>query len=87
MLVVLGLIAWQIGGGRLAMTVLAALLFAGFIGVWPDTMVTLSIVLTALVLAVVIGLRLGIWAARSDRAWSIMRPLLDGMQTIPASPP
>ena len=83
-LVVLGLIAWQIGGGRLAMTVLAALLFAGFIGVWPDTMVTLSIVLTALVLAVVIGLPLGIWAARSDRAWSIMRPLLDGMQTIPA---
>ena len=83
-LVVLGLIAWQIGGGRLAMTILAALLFAGFIGVWPDTMVTLSIVLTALVLAVVIGLPLGIWAARSDRAWSIMRPLLDGMQTIPA---
>ena len=31
-----------------------------------------------------IGLPLGIWAARSDRAWSIMRPLLDGMQTIPA---
>ena len=31
-----------------------------------------------------IGLPLGIWAARSDRAWSIIRPLLDGMQTIPA---
>ena len=47
-------------------------------------MVTLSIVLTALVLAILIGMPLGIWAARSDRVWSIMRPLLDGMQTIPA---
>jgi len=47
-------------------------------------MTTLSIVLTALVLALVIGIPLGIWAARSNRAYSIMRPILDGMQTIPA---
>ncbi len=47
-------------------------------------MVTLAIVLTALVLAIVIGLPLGIWAARNDRVWQVMRPLLDGMQTIPA---
>jgi glycine betaine/proline transport system permease protein len=83
-ILLIALFAWQIGGGRLGLTVGASLLFAGFIGVWPDTMVTLSIVLTALVLAVLIGLPLGIWAARSDRAWAIMRPLLDGMQTIPA---
>jgi len=83
-ILLIGLLAWQIGGGRLGLTVVAALLFAGFIGVWPDTMVTLSIVLTALVLAVLIGLPLGIWAARSDRAWAVMRPLLDGMQIIPA---
>jgi glycine betaine/proline transport system permease protein len=79
-----GLVAWQIGGRSLALTVVAALIFTGLIGVWPDTMVTLAIVLTALVLAVIIGLPLGIWSARSDVAWTIMRPGLDAMQTIPA---
>jgi len=82
--VALGLVAWQIGGWRLALTILGSLLFVGFIGVWNATMITLAIVLTALVLAVVIGLPLGIWSARSDRAYTGIRPLLDGMQTIPA---
>jgi glycine betaine/proline transport system permease protein len=81
---VVAMVAWQIGGGRLALSILGTLLFVGFIGVWPETMVTLSIVLTALVLAVLIGLPLGIWSARSDRAYAVIRPLLDGMQTIPA---
>lgn len=80
----LGLAAWQIGGRSLAITIVAALIFTGVIGVWPETMVTLAIVLTALVLAVVIGLPLGIWSARSEVAWTIMRPVLDAMQTIPA---
>ena len=79
-----GLFAWQIGGGRLALTVIASLVFTGLIGVWPETMITLAIVLTALVLAILIGLPLGIWSARSERAWTVLRPLLDGMQTIPA---
>jgi glycine betaine/proline transport system permease protein len=84
MIVILALVAWQIGGRTLAVVVTASLIFAGVIGVWVEMMTTLSIVLTALVLALVIGIPLGIWAARSNRAYSIMRPILDGMQTIPA---
>lgn len=84
MIVILALTAWQIGGGTLAVVVSASLIFAGLIGVWAEMMTTLSIVLTALVLALLIGLPLGIWAARSNRAYGIMRPMLDGMQTIPA---
>lgn len=79
-----GLFAWQLGGRALGLTVIGALVFTGVIGVWPDTMITLAIVLTALVLAIMVGLPLGIWSARSDRTWRIMRPALDGMQTIPA---
>ncbi len=84
MLVVIGAFAWQVGGRRLALTVLSALLFTGFIGVWSEAMTTLSIVVTALFLAVIVGIPMGIWAARSDRAWSVIRPVLDTMQTIPA---
>lgn len=80
----LALIAWQLSGRALALSMIGALLLTGFIGVWSETMVTLAIVLTALFMSLLIGIPLGIWAARSDRAYNVMRPLLDGMQTIPA---
>ncbi|MEZ2127843.1 ABC transporter permease [Sinorhizobium sp. CB7] len=83
-IVVVTLVAWQIAGIRLALGLASTLLFVGFIGVWPDTMLTLSIVLTSLIFAVVIGIPLGIWASRSDMLYAILRPMLDGMQTIPA---
>ena len=84
MVILLALIAWQLAGRRMAIGVVLALIFVGFIGVWAETMITLSIVLTALCACLLIGIPLGIWSARSDRVYGIMRPLLDGMQTIPA---
>lgn len=84
MLIILGLIAWQLAGGRIAIATVVSLVFVGFIGVWEETMITLAIVLTALFACLVIGVPLGIWAARSDRFYGIIRPVLDGMQTIPA---
>jgi glycine betaine/proline transport system permease protein len=84
MLILIALIAWQLGGRRLAVTSVLSLAFVGLIGAWAQTMTTLSIVLTALAMCVVIGLPLGIWSARSDRVFGILRPILDGMQTIPA---
>jgi glycine betaine/proline transport system permease protein len=84
MLILVGLIAWQLGGRRLATTSVLSLVFVGLIGAWSQTMTTLSIVLTALFMCVIIGLPLGIWSARSDRVYRTLRPILDGMQTIPA---
>ncbi|MEF0943649.1 ABC transporter permease subunit [Rhizobium sp. BR 362] len=83
-IVVVTLVAWQIAGMRLAVGLAATLIFVGFIGVWPETILTLSIVLTSLIFSIVIGLPLGIWASRSETLHAILRPLLDGMQTIPA---
>ncbi len=83
-IIVVALIAWQIAGIRLAIGLAATLLFVGFIGVWPETMLTLAIVLTSLIFSLVIGIPLGIWASRSETLYAILRPLLDGMQTIPA---
>ena len=84
MLILLSLIAWQLAGGRMCAIVLGTLGFLGFLGVWEETMITLSVVLTALTLCMLIGIPLGILAARSDRFYAIIRPILDGMQTIPA---
>jgi glycine betaine/proline transport system substrate-binding protein len=65
------------------------LTFAGFafidsLGLWEDAMVTLSLVLVATLIALVVSVPVGIWAARSDRVSGIVRPVLDFMQTLPA---
>ncbi|MFJ4877605.1 ABC transporter permease/substrate binding protein [Streptomyces sp. NPDC088745] len=63
--------------------------FAGFalidsIELWDDAMSTLSLVLVATVVTMVISIPLGIWAARSDKVSAVVRPVMDFMQTMPA---
>lgn len=78
------LIAWQMAGTGMGIAALICLALIGAIGAWTQAMVTLSLVLTALLFCMVIGLPLGIWLARNQRAAKIIRPLLDAMQTTPA---
>ena len=84
MIALLGLIAWQCAGRAIAIGGVISLLLIAMLGIWPEAMTTLSLVLTSLVFCLVIGLPLGIALASSDRANRIMRPLLDAMQTTPA---
>ncbi|MGP1628306.1 MAG: glycine betaine/L-proline ABC transporter permease ProW [Giesbergeria sp.] len=84
MIALLGLLAWQFAGRLIAVGAVVSLLVVAMLGIWPEAMVTLSLVLTSLVFCVVIGLPLGIFLASSDRAQNIMRPFLDAMQTTPA---
>lgn len=84
MIGLLALIAWQLAGGVMGLATLVSLLVVAMLGIWPEAMVTLSLVLTSLLFCVLIGLPLGIWLARSDRAQRVLRPLLDAMQTTPA---
>lgn len=84
MIMLFGLVAWQIAGWRLALGIVGSLVFIGVIGAWAEAMTTLSIVFTALVICVAVGVPLGILAARSDRFAAIIRPVLDTMQTIPS---
>ncbi|MEL6385552.1 MAG: ABC transporter permease subunit [Cyanobacteria bacterium J06626_18] len=83
-LILLGLLAWQFAGRGIAILSLMAMTGVGLIGVWSETMTTLSLVVTAVVLCILLGLPLGIAAARSDRIEAIIRPVLDAMQTLPA---
>jgi glycine betaine/proline transport system permease protein len=84
MLVIIGLLAWQASGRRLAIGAVISMAFVGLIGAWAETMVTLSLVITSVFFCLVIGLPTGIWLARSERATAVMRPILDAMQTTPA---
>ncbi|WP_412066359.1 ABC transporter permease [Rhizobium sp. SYY.PMSO] len=86
MLVIIVLIAWQAAGRRTAVYVAIALSVLGFLSpdAWGLAMTTLAIVVTAVIFSVVIGLPVGILAAKSNRFEAVLRPILDTMQTIPA---
>jgi glycine betaine/proline transport system permease protein len=61
----------------------AMLLFIGVLGLWNDAMATVALMLAATVVAVVVGIPLGIAMARSDWLRSMALPVLDMMQTLP----
>ena len=84
MIAILALIAWQLAGGAMAVATVLSLLAIAVLGIWPEAMVTLALVLTSLLFCILLGLPLGIWLARSDRAQALVRPVLDAMQTTPA---
>ena len=76
-------IAFVVSGLRPALTTLAMLGLIGFMGVWALSMDTLSQVLVASAIAVVIGVALGVVAAESSRFSRFMRPVNDTLQTLP----
>ncbi|MGQ3193626.1 MAG: glycine betaine/L-proline ABC transporter permease ProW [Hydrogenophaga sp.] len=84
MVTLMGLLAWQFAGRAIAIGTVVSLLLVGMLGIWPEAMVTLSLVLTSLVFCIAIGLPLGILLASSDRTQRLLRPVLDAMQTTPA---
>ncbi|MFF0448623.1 ABC transporter permease/substrate binding protein [Streptomyces sp. NPDC004609] len=81
---VLAVLAWWLRG------LLAGVLgFAGFalidsVALWDEAMSTLSLVLVATVVTLVMAVPLGIWSSRSTAVSSVTRPVLDFMQTMPA---
>jgi glycine betaine/proline transport system permease protein len=50
---------------------------------WPETMQTMASVVVATAVALLIGIPLGIWSAFNPLVRSILRPVLDLMQTLP----
>ena len=60
------------------------LLLIGYFGMWEDTMKTISMIFVCTVVALVLGLPLGIFMSRSDRLQRIVNPVLDIMQTMPS---
>lgn len=53
-------------------------------GYWEVTMETLALILTASLFSLLVGIPVGIWAAKSDTVDTLVRPILDFMQTIPS---
>ncbi|MGP4052724.1 ABC transporter permease/substrate binding protein [Streptomyces sp. 2A115] len=81
---IFAVIAFWLRGTSAGVLAFAGFAFIDSLELWEDAMDTLSLVLVATIIALVISVPVGIWAARSDRVSGIVRPVLDFMQTLPA---
>ncbi|MFI7635434.1 ABC transporter permease [Nonomuraea sp. NPDC049400] len=76
-------VALLVGNARAALATAVGLAALVLLGLWQDSMVTLASTLVATILVMVLGLVLGVWMGRSDRAETVLRPVLDAGQTMP----
>lgn len=83
MIVLLALTYWGSRSIKLCIGTFLAFVFIGYFRMWDETMSTIAIILTSVIMSVAIGLPTGIAMSRSDRTQSIVTPILDIMQTMP----
>ena len=67
-----------------ALIVLAAFVSFALMGLWEQSMQTLALMLAAVILSLLIGMPVGVWAGRSPRVHKSITPVLDAMQIVPA---
>ncbi|MCW7552101.1 proline/glycine betaine ABC transporter permease [Endozoicomonas gorgoniicola] len=82
--IIVGIVYLASRSVKLTTAVTFVLLLIGYFGMWQDTMRTLSMITVCTLLAIVLGIPVGIAMALSDRMQKIVTPLLDVMQTMPA---
>ena len=83
-IVLLAAIAYLLAGWRVALFTVLGLVFIISLGLWGEAMLTLALVLASAATALVIGIPIGIIAAKSRRVEDAVIPVLDTMQTMPA---
>ena len=77
-------LAWWTAGLGVAIFTVVGFGIVWYMGLWTLTMGTLALVFSSVVIALVIGIPVGIWASKNDGVWAVVRPILDFMQTLPA---
>ncbi len=78
------LLTWLTAGVRVAIYSGAFLAYMGLLGFWEKAMTTLALLGTAACLSILIGIPLGMFAARRPRFYAFIQPIMDFMQTMPA---
>jgi glycine betaine/proline transport system permease protein len=81
---IIGGVGWRVGSGRAAIAGTAAMLGVGVLGVWDAAMITMALMIVSVAFALLIGVPLGVWSARSDRVERVLRTVLDTAQVMPA---
>lgn len=84
LMALIALLCWRLASIRLAIGAVAGLALIWNLGLWNPMIETLTLVVIATLVAVMIALPIGIVAALSERLYRVIMPVLDFMQTMPA---
>ncbi len=76
--------AFKTNGVKFAIITSLSLISIDLVDLWQEAMTTLAMIFTAVIFCMIIGIPLGIAASRSNLFETILRPILDVMQTIPS---
>jgi glycine betaine/proline transport system permease protein len=76
-------LAFLLGGRRALVPTVVCLAIILGTGLWYDTMTTLATTLVATLAVMVLGVVVGVWMGRNTRVDTVIRPILDALQTIP----
>jgi glycine betaine/proline transport system permease protein len=79
-----GLGGWQLGGIRLGLLTAGLTSFIAIVGLWAKAMVTLYLCGLSVIIACLIGIPIGIWAARNERVHRVVSVVIDTLQTLPS---
>lgn len=82
-ILIVTLLAWQVGGLSVAALSLFGWLFMLFSGVWSQAMLSVYMCLAAVVVCLLLGGGLGIWASQNQRLSNFLRPVNDTLQSMP----
>ncbi|WP_404926818.1 ABC transporter permease [Mesorhizobium sp. ORM16] len=80
----LGLAGYQLSGLRLAALVAVLTAFCAVTGLWEKTMATVYLCGISAFIACLIGIPIGLMAARSDRVEKVITPVIDTLQVLPS---
>jgi len=76
--------AYRTNGLKFSCLTIIGLVFIDLVDLWSESMTTLAMIFTAVIFCIIIGIPLGILSSRSKMFETILRPVLDVMQTIPS---
>lgn len=86
LIILIAALGWQVTGrnNMTGILIAAGLLLILNLDLWKESMQTLALVISSSVIALLIGIPVGIWASRSEAADRLTKPILDLMQTMPS---
>ncbi|MGY0692857.1 ABC transporter permease [Virgibacillus sp. FSP13] len=84
LIVLIALLAWWVVNWKLGLFALIGLGLINNLGYWTETIETISLVVVSVIISMIIGIPIGIWMSQKATVQSVITPILDFMQTMPA---
>jgi len=82
---IVGIVAWKtLSSVRKGFSMAFLLFLIGTFGYWEHAMTTLSVVIVSVFISILLGIPIGIAMSRSNKLETLLKPVLDAMQTMPS---